>query len=146
MLIVETGSGIPGANSYAYTSDLVDYAEARGVLLPDSEEEQEALLHKGMDYLRAIGLDFTLPTVPAAIPANIKEAQIVAAIAAMNGDLLGRTSISSSAMATQKTVGPITVKYSTGGSSSNPVAYVPMVYALLRQWRRGAGQPPVIRG
>lgn len=165
MIIVEDGTGVAGANSYADTSELIEYAEARGIIIPEEEEALESLLLKGMDYLTALGFGFvgdrTFDTQPldwprtvwnrygatfVGVPAAVKSAQIVAALAANSGDILGVTSISQSSTATRKTVGPITVEYSAGGGASNPVSYIPLVYALLRQWRAGSGQPAVVRG
>lgn len=162
MIIVEDGTGIPTANSYAHVYELQDYAEARGITLPSDDAALEALLHKGMDYLRAIGgvsrgrkildtqaLDFPRSVLDGhtwrevGVPAEIKEAQLVAAIAALNGELLGGVRPSPTTFATRKTVGPITVEYEQGQAS--PVSYLPMVSALLRTWRAG-GQPPVVRG
>lgn len=169
MIIVETGSGLPNANSYVREDEFRDFATERGVSLPESESEVEALLHRAMDYLETLTFRFSgrkkSPTqrlafprmmrdpsvfyykdIDVGVPDEVKKAQMVAALAAKDGPILGSTSISSSAMATRKTVGPITVEYAEGGRASNPVAYIPHIHTLLRRFMYGNGQPTVVRG
>jgi hypothetical protein len=51
-LIVETGEGVAGANSYQSLDDLKTYAKARGVDLSKmTDAELEVLMIKAMDYL-----------------------------------------------------------------------------------------------
>ena len=50
-LIIEDGSIVSGANSYAAHTDLADYAALRDVALTTDQGEREALLVKAMDAL-----------------------------------------------------------------------------------------------
>lgn len=53
-LIIEDGSIVAGANSYATTDQLVAYASARGTDLSTlTTTQQEVLLIKAMDYIEA---------------------------------------------------------------------------------------------
>ena len=52
-LEIEDGSGKADANSYVTVAEARQYAQARGVSLPATEEAVEALLIQGMDYLEA---------------------------------------------------------------------------------------------
>lgn len=52
-LIVETGSIVPGANTYVSLADARVYAAARGVSLPESDAEAEIVVYKAMDYLES---------------------------------------------------------------------------------------------
>lgn len=45
-LIIEDGSGISNAESYATAAELADYATRYGVTVPSTEAEQEALLRQ----------------------------------------------------------------------------------------------------
>jgi hypothetical protein len=50
VLIVEDGTGVPGANSFETRADLIDYAAARGVVLADdATTDAKAII--AMDYL-----------------------------------------------------------------------------------------------
>ncbi|MDB5995259.1 MAG: hypothetical protein JWP42_2395 [Pseudomonas sp.] len=46
MLIIEDGTGVAGADSYATVADLVSYATRYGVTIPDDVVAQEALLRR----------------------------------------------------------------------------------------------------
>jgi len=50
-LVIEDGTEISGANSYAAHTDLATYATLRGVTLTAVEADREALLLKAMDAL-----------------------------------------------------------------------------------------------
>lgn len=52
-IVVEDGSIVAGANSYASVSDLEEYASARGITLGNTSEENEVLLIKAMDWMEA---------------------------------------------------------------------------------------------
>jgi len=52
-LIIEDGTGLINANSYATAAETIAYAEARGILPPDDEELVTAALISAMDYLEA---------------------------------------------------------------------------------------------
>lgn len=50
-LIIEDGTGVDNANSYATVAELYTYASERGQALSVSNEAAEALLIKAMDYI-----------------------------------------------------------------------------------------------
>lgn len=52
-LIVEDGTGLSNSNSYVSEDEAREYAEARGVELPDGDAEVAAMLISAMDYLEA---------------------------------------------------------------------------------------------
>lgn len=52
-LVVEDGSVVEDANSYASVLDARLYATARGVALPDDDSAVEALLIQAMDYVES---------------------------------------------------------------------------------------------
>lgn len=106
-LIVEDGSIVPGAETYATAAELVTYAAKRNLTIPSTTAEQEVLLIKAMDYLegfdykgvRSYPRDQSQPwprygayvndymIYSDEIPQNLKNAQMEAAIAAINIDL-----------------------------------------------------------
>ena len=57
-ITVEDGSLITGANSYVSRADAWDYAQARGVSLPQCDEELDAVILKAMDYLESFSPRF----------------------------------------------------------------------------------------
>lgn len=50
-LVIEDGSGLPDASSFATVAELEAFALARGITLPAEEADKEVLLVKGADYL-----------------------------------------------------------------------------------------------
>lgn len=158
-LVIEDGTNVTGANSYASVDDLVTYAGARKITLPAEEADQEVLLVKAMDYLNTLTPRWrgypTFDDQPLAwprtynrkdlgIPADLKTAQIVAAIAAMTIDLMPVQS-GTQRSATRKTVGPITVQYQNTGSSYG-TPRIPQLDAILRpMFSGGLGSVPVVR-
>lgn len=103
-LVVETGSGVSGANSYLKVAELRAFAADRGLSLPAGDSAVEALLIKAADYLELksyIGVKFTdsqglswprletvyVPTESTAIPSVLKRAQSILAMEAQNGEL-----------------------------------------------------------
>ena len=57
-LTIEDGSGVAGANSYIDVTAARAYATARGLSLPATDGEVEALLVKAMDFIEAFRGDF----------------------------------------------------------------------------------------
>jgi len=104
-LLVEDGSGIAGANSYVSVVELRAFAGDRGVILPAQDSDVEPLLVLGCDFLELksyIGERFSDEqglswprtdlydpewAYPNTIPANLKKAQRLLSIEAMNGPL-----------------------------------------------------------
>lgn len=54
-LVIEDGSIVPGANSFATRAEVIEYASARGFVLPD-DETTDVLAVKAMDFMAT--LDF----------------------------------------------------------------------------------------
>lgn len=106
-LLVETGAGIVGANSYLTVEELRAFATDRGLTLPTDPTAVEALLVQAADFLdtkQYIGTRLTDEQglswprsgtkyqttddpVVYIIPANLKRAQCFLAIEAVNGSL-----------------------------------------------------------
>jgi hypothetical protein len=99
-IVVEDGTGVAGAVSYLTTAELASMAAARGTVLPATLAGREQILVKAADYLELntyIGTQETTtqglswPRLDAGydgvIPTNLKRAQYLLAIEAMNGEL-----------------------------------------------------------
>lgn len=57
-LIIEDGSGVPGANSYNSVTEIRTYASARGIMLPTADEDVEVLAVQATDYLETFRNDY----------------------------------------------------------------------------------------
>ena len=130
--VVENGTGITGANSYATVAELDAYAEFRYDMTGKStQDKQSALVVASSDWLdgqhtfngeklvSTQGLDF--PTVGDGLPDAIKEAALKAALLQIQGLLMvDLTSISTTGEVTSesKSVGPLSksVTYKSGSS------------------------------
>lgn len=167
-LTVETGSNILGANSYVTDAEFLEYAAARGVIIPVDAAAREVLLIKAMDYIesydsrfqgqRAYGYDQPLSWPRglvyfngylwdySVIPEPLKKAQMVLAITAQTIELLPNTAASTGGAISRKTVGPITIEYANGsGESSASAPTVPLAVSLLRPLLGGGRQLKVVR-
>lgn len=162
-LVIEDGTNVAGANSYASADDMYLYAAERNIEIENDQTMLEGYLLLGMDYLDLFSHRFNgLPVlagqrlafprniqnlgsfVNLGVPEDMKRAQIIAAIAARSVDLTPITT-GTEMDVTRKTIGPITVEYERAGSQMVP--RIPMVDALLRRYFNGGfGQPSVIRG
>ncbi len=58
-LIVEDGSGVAGANSYASVAEVRAWAGVRGLTLPATDGAVEILVVKAMDFLESFRARFT---------------------------------------------------------------------------------------
>lgn len=164
-LIIEDGTGVTGANSFASADDMFLYATDRNIEISSDPAILEGLLIKAMDYIESISTRFNgvprvvgqpLPfprsvmdsygaVVSTGIPAQVKKAQIILAIAATTTDLLPVQAAGAVMDVTRKTVGPITVEYEKTTHTVTP--RVPLADALLRPYIYGGSmQPTVIRG
>lgn len=162
-LVIEDGTGVPGANSYVSADDLFVFAADRGITIPQDVGAVEALLIRAMDYIEMFSLRYSgaqtllaqtlsFPrtastlggTLDLGVPENIRKAQMVAAIAAKDINLLPVPTQDPAVV--QKTIGPLTIKYDDNQSRS-PMASLPQVDTLLRPYFSGGfGQPIVVRG
>jgi len=132
-LIVEDGTGVANANSYADLATVRAYALARGVTLSTDDTKLEANVIRTMDYLDTKGLgllslsfplddDTLCNSVPLAETlARLSRAQGELCVEQHNGVDLAPTR--TDAFVTEETVGPITTKYSAtngGGPGTEP--------------------------
>lgn len=147
-LIVEDGSGVANANTYVDLAYLQTYADNRGLVLPTEDTDKEIYLLKAMDYLEGRRSDFQgskavddqafqwprknvqVDCVDVAIdliPEELKKAQCQLVVEQQARTKLYPTPrfSSSEGFVTQKTVGPLTKKFSVDGkgtvSSSHPI-------------------------
>lgn len=131
-LIVEDGTGVTNANSYADLATIRAYAEARQVTLP-ADPNLEAMVFKAMDYLegKKLGLlslswplddDKLCNTVPLAETlARLQQGLAQLCMEQQAGVDLAPTR--TDAFVVEETVGPLTTKYSAnhgGGPGSEP--------------------------
>ena len=133
-LIIEDGSIVANANSFATDAELKTYANLRGLAVPATQPEREALLVLAMDYLfskeaqfQGCRVDSTqlLPfprrgvwlngfsVEKTVIPANLKNAQMELAIQANDSDLL--VNAMSQNIASEK-IDTLEVSYFSGGN------------------------------
>ena len=142
-LVIEDGSIKADGNSFATVTNLDDFADARGILLVDSEgnplvaTQKEALLISAMDYI--ISIENTLqgqrvtPTQPlpfpregvvlfgstvdsTIIPNQLIKAQIALAIDTLDNDLLASTQAGDNVV--REKVDVLEVEYAENGRSS----------------------------
>lgn len=142
-LIVESGEGLPDADSYVSVADCTTYAAAHNLTFTGTESEQEAKLRRATQYLDAEytykGEQLTASqalawprTVVAGIPREIVSA--CCELACKSGDLWADVD---SAAVTERTVGPITTKFAApinGGQKR-----FAGVDALVKRWTVGGG-------
>lgn len=136
-LIIEDGSNVANANSFATVAECRAYAEARGLDLPVDDTDVEPLLVKAADYINSleekfqgyryfydVGQALSFPReniyihgryVGGEIPEELKNAQCQFAVDANENDLLapgtGREVI-------EKKIGPLTTKWNPTGNSA----------------------------
>ena len=136
-LIVETGAGVAGANSYVTDAEYVAYAAARGLAVGEDEVLREIELIQSMDYLFSREPDLqgtrTLvtqeniyprvnvyirnnPLASNAIPIELKNSQMEGGAAANSQSLLINTT--SQNVASEK-VDVLEKSYFSGGSFQN---------------------------
>lgn len=147
-IVIETGTIVTGANSYATVADLVAYAEARGDTLPSGTAAREKLLVKAMDYLNLLSykgnrvsatqpLDWPRfgveiegwPLTSTEIPRQLVQAQCVLAIEYAAQDLMPTTEANHSGAIASQSVGGVSVSYA--GGTANKVPVVAKAAALL---------------
>lgn len=146
MLIIETGEGIPNANSYVTIDEFTEFGASIGANLP---ENKELVLLQAIEYLEQFTIDGAglarkaykgyrasaeqglewprtgviidgRPLATNVIPAKLKRAQMQLAVEAITYDLMPTSD--GFAVASEK-VDVIEVEYATGGrlSGSTPV-------------------------
>lgn len=163
-LVVEDGSIVANADSYADLAFARDYATARGVTLPADDAEAEALAYKAMDYLegkrgefqgdKADPLNQSLQwprknvkidcvDFPVdAIPKELKQAQARLMMEASAGVEIQPTR--TGGFVIEDTTGPLTTKYSERiGVSAEPT--ITAVDALLEPLFKACPQGMALR-
>lgn len=165
MLIIENGTGVVGANSYATVAQLEAYASLRGLSLPATVEEKERLLIRAMDYIETKAPAFAgtrysveqglqwprygvwldgYELLYNVIPSLLIEAQCDIAANSAGIDLLPVQKPSAKGAVTQVTVGPISTSYATPDDGSRALPFFPKADALLKRlYRSGGGMIPV---
>lgn len=160
-LIIEGGTNVPGANSFATVAECRAYADARGLTLPTEDTEVEALLIKAGDYLNSlenkfqgyryfydVGQPLCFPRediylykryIGGEIPDELKNAQCQLAFDSDGNDLLapgdGREVI-------EKKTGPLTTKWATTGNTS-PQYYPTAALAILEPLFNASAGPNI---
>lgn len=148
-IIVEDGSNVTGANSYADLDEVKAYAAMRGFNLGNDDEKIKARMILAMDYIESFGSKFGgEPTyvdqslswprygfgdfASNYMPPNLLKAQAQLVVEQANGIVLMPTN-AGGAFITKEKVGPIETEYSEAialsGSANNPS--MPAVDALL---------------
>lgn len=143
VLIVESGEGLPDADSYVSVADCTTYATAHNLTFTGTESEQEAKLRRATQYLDAEyaykGEQLTASqalawprTVVAGIPREIVSA--CCELACKPGDLWADVEASA---VIEKTIGPITKKYAAPANGGQK--RFAGVDALVKRWTVGGG-------
>ena len=160
-LIIEDGSAVAGANSFSSDADLKAFASLRGLSVPATQPDREALLIKAVDYIRMLeplmqgerasaqqSLPFPRVDVYAygyfvpsdSIPQSLKDAQCQAAIDSQTIDLLPAQNVSN---VQSEKVGQLSRSYFNGGSYQG--VQLKSVDAFLNPLLRNSGSLGVIR-
>lgn len=163
-LIIETGAGVAGANSYVTLAEARTYASARGVTLTDFDDVLERYLILAVDYLEAQRENFKGTKTDATyalqwprygvildgvelasnvIPVELKNAQIQIAMAANEGIDLMPTA-TGDAFITAEKVGPLETRYSQRLNTSG-VPIVRKLEAVLEPLLRTTGLLTTVR-
>ena len=139
-LTIEDGSIVANADSFTTDAELQAYATARGVTLPTTEAERDALQIKAVDYLFSVeskmkgnrisqdqelpyprcGVDLNGFIVPSdSIPDSLKNAQMELAIYANDNEILVNEQVSN--LASFDVKGVYSESYGSGGSSTTVI-------------------------
>lgn len=155
-LIVEDGTGVANANTYADVAFVRAYALARGTALSSDNDAVSAHILRAMDYLESkrLGLlSVTWPLPDGKLCGSVPQAETLARL--KNG--LARLCMEqhndvdlaptrTDAFITEETIGPITTKFSEklgGGAGSAPD--MPGVDAILAPLVSACGQVSLLR-
>lgn len=163
-IVVEDGSVVAGANSYASVAQLEAYADLRGITLPVETVEKERLLIRAMDYLEGRLYDYpgtrVSPTQPLpwprsyayvegvyidhlTIPAVLIEAQLDIAANSVGLNLMGVQAPQSKGAVTQETVGPVSVSYAAPDPGARTMPFFPRADVLLARLMGYSGYRPL---
>ena len=144
VLIVEDGSGVAGANTYATANQAINYAASRGITLVDNDELASQLIvaadyigskelqyqgdrsfpiAQSLSWPRIGAIIYTLEISPTSIPTNIVQAQCQLVIEQVNGENLF-VNTNNSVFVTEETVDVITTKFQRVSSETGSNAPV----------------------
>jgi len=169
-LIVEDGSTVTDANSYIDTAYLDSYASDRNLTIPTVEADKETAILLAMDYIESFRMKFTgykatdtqslqwprkyawidcIEFADDEIPNELKKAVAQLVVEQQTYPLYPIPLTSSvEGAVTEKTIGPLTKKYSSVHSSvvssRTPIAFA-AVLTLLKPLFKNAGQIAVER-
>ena len=156
-LVIEDGTNVPGANSYATVQQIRDYNIARDITFPDDDTKVEVAATKAMDYLltysqrwggnRTYGvlqaLDWPRRGIVAGgievykdyVPGGVVAAQCYLAGLSQTVDLAG---VQDTRAVTKEVIGPIETDYSTtAGAGIGPI--LPLLTAMLAPFTKTTG-------
>lgn len=163
-LIIENGSIVAGAESYATASELAAYAAKMGRALVDDSEQQESLLRRAylqMDALAwkgdAVSRDqtgawprynvcrngFTLDSTT--IPAQIKAGQMALATE-IYADDIDPPEQKTGAVTKERVEGAVEVQYASVSASTAKAAAVRQSYAQFAGFLESSNQVRLVRG
>lgn len=162
-LVIEDGTGLPDAESYADVTYLRQYANVRGLEIPSNNAACEVLLVKAADAMQ--GLDYRgqrvnayqaldLPRVgividgilqsPERILRRARDIQCILAIEAQAVDLQPTVAPNAPGPVTSESVGDVSVSYAyTGRANDKPI--ITKAAGLLKPLLRGGGGLAVVR-
>jgi hypothetical protein len=157
-LVIEDGSQVVGANSYADLTTVRSFATKRGKTLPATDAEVEVLVIKAMDYVESFtdrfrgnrvsatqvlswprecvslfGFEVAIDEIPSQLVSALCQAVIDANA---SGDLL--PTVATGGMIVEDTVGPITTRYSDKFGTRDLPTYT-FTNSLLRPLFKGGG-------
>lgn len=157
-LVVEDGTGLPNATTWATRAELIAWAGARGITIPD-DDKSDVNLVKAMDWLSTqsyvgalIAADQGTPFPRLAyvgetdvllfpsdeVPAKMKRAQLMLATAASQGYELS-TPVAPGPRLKRRKTGPMEREYFDDGGDSRTLALVPGVDELIAGFLAGGG-------
>jgi len=149
-LIVEVGSIVPGADSYINLVDARTFAAKYGLVLPTDDDEAEAALRNGAVYVglqepnmcgshvsasqslayprQGVSL-YGFPVLSTAIPSQIIQAQVIAAVEyGVGADVRGSSDGRATSM--ERVEGAVTVQYFNNGETGNTTTITAAIDAL----------------
>lgn len=164
MLIIEDGSIVPGAESFATAAELATYAANFGRTIPATDVDREKLLRRA--YLQMIALPWKGATVSinqtgvwprhdvkfngfvlphTSIPAQIKAGQMALA-AEIHADDLDPPELRAGAVTKERVEGAVDVQYGPAPKSLNKPASVRQSYAQFAGFLESSSQIQLVRG
>lgn len=160
-LVIEDGTGVLGATSYATDTQLTDYATARSYEVPAVEADRDVLMIKAMDFLESLRYYGTKVEIDQSlsyprdlvyidgelfpndeIPVKLIRAQCALAVVANSIDLMPNFSAGSKGIVLSESVfGAVSRSYAAS-TVSQRAPYLPYINSLLSQicdWVPGSG-------